>query len=122
MSKCWLCGSESDGHHLGCQRASNPDLTKDQAIEQGLLPRPQGYKAPEPDKVEYLKEGSMTTVPADQTGYAEGAVDIPEEGDDEGGDDSLENCEYPDCTKKKYSDHPRVKYCEEHRDPKNRKE
>jgi hypothetical protein len=31
-------------------------------------------------------------------------------------------CEFKGCHNPKYSVHPRVKFCEEHRDPKNRKE
>lgn len=111
---CWLCGHEDEGrHHLGCYRASNPNLTQEVAVELGLLPRPTPDKEPEPDKVEILKEGSMTTVLADETGHTEGVATIAP------GDDG---CEYEDCEEPKYSDHPRVKYCEVHKDPKNRKE
>lgn len=95
---CFLCGHEKNGsHHLGCLRISQPGLTRKVAEEMGLLPATKTEVAPEP-KVEVLKEGSMTTVPADNT------------------------CEHDGCDNPKYSDHPRVKYCEEHKDPKNRKE
>lgn len=94
---CYLCGSEG-GHHLGCFRVEIPTLTREQAVQRGLIAPPPGYKAPEPDKVEVLKEGTMTTVPVDTS------------------------CEHEGCDNPKYSDHPRVKYCEDHKDPKNRKE
>lgn len=37
-------------------------------------------------------------------------------------DFSNSQCEFGDCHNPKYSDHPRVKFCEDHKDPKNRKE
>lgn len=36
--------------------------------------------------------------------------------------ETVEQCEYGECGNPKYSSHPRVKFCETHRDPKNRKE
>lgn len=120
---CSLCGREREGdfqpHWIGCKRLEEPALTDEEAQERGLLAREPEEVIPEPN-TEILKPGSMTTVPVEETGHTEGVANIDLE--DEGGNDNLENCEYPDCTKPKYSDHPRVKYCEEHRDPKNRKE
>lgn len=102
---CWLCGNEKDNaHHLGCMRIAVPDLTPEVAIEAGLMPAPKGEKKPPKPKTEVLKDGSMTTVPVDEE---------PEE---------ASTCEYDGCTNPKFSDSPRAKYCEEHRDPKNRKE
>jgi len=119
---CSLCGREREGdfqpHWIGCQRLEERDLTDEEAVKRGLL-TPEETPKEEPLKVEELKEGSMTTVPVEETGHTEGTMSVDP---DEGGDDNLSNCEYPDCTNPKYSDHPRVKYCEEHRDPKNRKE
>lgn len=93
---CYLCGHE-ETHHLGCARIANPVLTPAQAVQLGLLPKPvEKHKAPE--VVEVLKEGTMTTEPVADT------------------------CTFGDCDNPKYSDHPRVKFCEGHRDPKNRKE
>lgn len=95
---CFLCGhEEARSHHLGCLRAVHPDLTKEMAAKAGLI-APFVVKKVAPDKVEVLKEGTMTTVPVDTA------------------------CEVEDCDNPKYSDHPRVKYCEDHKDPKNRKE
>lgn len=95
---CFLCGREGKGsHHLGCPRIGWPTLTEAQAVEAGLLPRPK-VEQKKPEVVEVLKENSMTTEPVSVT------------------------CEFGDCDNPKYSDHPRVKFCEEHRDPKNRKE
>lgn len=112
---CTLCGREPEGefqaHWMGCARIDEPDLTDHEAVNRGLL-----HLEPESvdpvEKVEILKEGSMTTEPFDPEEYEPG----------EEGDADLKNCEYPDCTKAKYSNHPRVKYCEDHKDPKNRKE
>ncbi len=95
---CWLCGHESEtSHHLGCVRALNPGLKPWQAAEEGLIPPPELPEDPIPDEVEVLREGSMTTVKPG-------------------------TCAFPQCDKPKKSDHPRVKYCEVHADPKNRKE
>lgn len=97
---CFLCGREKKGsHHLGCPRIAYPDLTKAQAIKAGLLAAPAEVDE-EPEVVEVLKENSMTTVP----------------------EASTQACEVKGCDNPKYSDSPRTKYCEEHRDPKNRKE
>ncbi len=102
---CWLCGNEKkDSHHLGCMRIAVPSLTRKVAIEAGLLAPDPTAKEAAPSKVEVLKEGSMTTVPEE-----EAEVEVS-------------TCDYDGCPNKKYSDHPRVKYCEEHKDPKNRKE
>lgn len=101
---CWLCGNEDEGrHHLGCARVDNPGLTEEEAADKGLLPAPQAPAEAEPDKVEVLKEGTMTTEPVDS-------------------DTSVATCEVEGCDNPKYSDSPRTKYCEDHRDPKNRKE
>jgi hypothetical protein len=95
---CFLCGREGkDSHHLGCPKIGWPTLTKEQAVEAGLLPRPV-VKEKKPEVVEVLKEGSMTTEPVSTA------------------------CEFEGCDNPKYSDHARAKFCEEHRDPKNRKE
>lgn len=95
---CFLCGHEKDGsHHLGCPRILEPGLTAKAAEGMGLLPAPKAKVVAE-SRVEVLKEGSMTTIPVDTT------------------------CEHDGCDNPKYSDHPRVKYCEDHKDPKNRKE
>lgn len=95
---CFLCGHETTGsHHLNCPRIAHPDMEPWRAIELGLLPRPEAEEVPR-EYVEVLKEGSMTTVPVDNS------------------------CEHGSCDNPKYSDHPRVKFCEDHRDPKNRKE
>lgn len=94
---CYLCGHEST-HNLGCVLASHPDLTPNDLFRLGFMPAPKVLVEPE-ERVEVLKEGSMTTVPQ-----------------------AVAGCEFGDCDNPKYSDHPRVKFCEEHRDPKNRKE
>lgn len=99
---CWMCGHEKKGsHHLGCVRIAYPDVTQAQAIAAGLMAAPAGEEVPPEPNVEILKEGSMTTVPEMRT---------------------VEQCEVEGCETPKYSDSPRTKYCEEHRDPKNRKE
>lgn len=96
---CYLCGN-GEGHHLGCFVAQNPTLTPAQAVQLGLLPKPAEGVLPE-ERVEVLQEGSMTTVPEMRT---------------------VGQCEFGDCDNPKHSDHSRVKFCEDHRDPKNRKE
>ena len=93
---CYLCGHE-ETHHLGCVLGVRPDLTQADLIKLGFMPKPPEKESP-PEHIEILKEGSMTTVPASNS------------------------CEFTGCDNPKYSDHPRVKFCEEHRDPKNRKE
>lgn len=96
---CFLCGHDEEGrHHLGCMRPVVPHLTEGMAVEMGLLPRPRGKEVPVPAQVEVLVEGSMTTVPVSNS------------------------CGFEGCDNPKFSDSPRAKYCEEHRDPKNRKE
>lgn len=94
---CFLCGKD-EGHHLGCMVHANPGLTVATARASGLLPQPIIEPEPEPLLVEILPENSMTTVP------------------------SFSGCTVEGCDNPKYSDHARVKYCEEHRDPKSRKE
>lgn len=94
---CYLCGHE-ETHHLGCVRAIRPDFSPDDLIKLGFMPAP-SEELEVVERVEVLKPGSMTTVPADAA-----------------------ECEFGECNNPKYSDHPRVKFCEEHRDPKNRKE
>lgn len=96
---CWLCGHEEEArHHLGCARVDYPDLERWQAFEAGLIGPSNDIKEIEPDRVEILREGSMETVPVSNT------------------------CEFGSCDNPKYSDSPRTKYCDDHRDPKNRKE
>lgn len=109
---CWLCGHDKkDAHHLGCARIYRPNLTIDEAVGEGLLAAPpEAEKAPKPN-TEVLKEGTMTTVPEDDD-----EPDKDEQKSDVG------ECEFKDCHNPKYSDSPRTKYCEEHKDPKNRKE
>lgn len=104
---CWLCGHETGGHHMGCMRAAWPALTVDMAVEMGLMEMPKGAEVPAEPKVEVLKEGTMQTVP--ETREPDGGTDVSV-------------CEFGDCDNPKYSDSPRAKYCEEHKDPKNRKE
>jgi hypothetical protein len=104
---CFLCGHEKDGsHHLGCARIFRPNLTKEEAVNEGLLSGPKEKPKVRETKTEVYSEGSMTPKTVVET----------EAGPDEG------TCEYDNCHNPKYSDHPRVKYCEEHKDPKNRKE
>lgn len=109
---CWLCGHEkNDAHHLGCARIYRPNLTKQEAVDEGLMQAPaEEDKAPEPN-TEVLKEGTMTTVPEEK-----------EKGEKEDDKSEIAECEVKDCHNPKYSDSPRTKYCEEHKDPKNRKE
>ncbi len=109
---CWLCGHESKrSHHLGCLRLALPSLTVDQAVEAGLMAAPKGADAPASPRVEVLKPGSMTTVPAD-TGEEPPAT----------GGETVGQCEFSGCDNPKYSASPRAKWCEGHKDPKNRKE
>lgn len=111
---CFLCGREKEGsHHLGCPRIGRPDLSEAEAIEMGLMSAPEGKETPE-SKTEVLKEGSMTTVPEDEPEETDDVT--PEEGV------TVEQCEFEGCDNPKYNDHPRTKYCEVHKDPKNRKE
>jgi len=100
---CSLCGHEEEKrHHLGCARIANPGISDHVLREAGLL-APLRAKAQTPESVvEVLKEGSMTTVP-------EGEVEV-----------SI--CDFDGCDNPKYSDSPRAKYCEGHKDPKNRKD
>lgn len=109
---CSLCGHEEEGrHHLGCVRIHHPDVSDKVLIEAGLLASPVPEKAaPEPE-VEVLKEGSMTTVPEDS------GTEPPAEGGE-----TVEPCEFPSCDNPKYSASARAKWCEAHKDPKNRKE
>lgn len=76
-----------------------PGLNEKSAYDLGLIGPPRGIKAFVPDKVEVLREGSMTTVPEDEA----------------------DACTFGDCDNPRI-DHPRAKYCEAHKDPKNRKE
>lgn len=96
---CYLCGHEST-HYLGCVRAVRPDLSQADLVKLGFMPAPPVAEEPD-ERVEVLKPGSMTTVPEGET---------------------VSQCEFGDCENPKYSNHSRVKFCEEHRDPKNRKE
>lgn len=109
---CFLCGHEKKGsHHLGCVRIQFPELTKAQAAEAGLIAPMVVMAEPEPDVVEVLKPGTMTTEP-------------PAEDDDEPaqGGETVGQCEVEGCENHKYSASARAKYCADHRDPKNRKE
>lgn len=94
---CYLCGHE-ETHNLGCVLGAHPELTPKDLVRLGFMAAPVEVEAPS-EHVEVLKEGSMTTVPEDAA-----------------------TCEFGDCQNAKYSNHSRVKFCEEHRDPKNRKE
>lgn len=96
---CFLCGCD-DGHHLGCMAGITPRLTPELAVRMGLLAPPAGEKVIPDSVVEVLREGSTTTVPEAQANA----------------------CAVDGCDNPKYSDSPRAKYCEEHKDPKNRKE
>lgn len=106
---CSLCGHEEEGrHHLGCVRITHPDVTDKVLREAGLLaPLPSEPKA-KPDKVEVLREGSMTTEPVEE-----------DEPPAEGGE-TVEQCEVEGCDNPKYSASARAKYCADHKDPKNR--
>lgn len=79
-------------------KADFPELTIDVAVAAGLMVMPAEAEAPPEPIVEVLKEGTMTTEPVTNT------------------------CTFGTCDNPKYSDSPRAKYCEEHKDPKNRKE
>lgn len=106
---CFLCGhEEEDRHHLGCARISRPNLTRKVAEEEGLIAPESKPDGPPKPKTEVLKEGTMTTVPEE---------DVEDE-------EVLEvsTCEYEGCDNPKYSDSPRAKWCEDHKDPKSRKE
>lgn len=109
---CFLCGHEEENrHHLGCARIARPDLTVKVAQAEGLIATPKAKEeAPEP-KVEVLKPGSMTTVPED-------------DGDEPPakGGETVEACDFEGCDNPKYSSSPRAKWCDEHKDPKSRKE
>lgn len=96
---CFLCGHEDkNSHHLGCMVAATPSLTPEMAVRLGFMAPPPGeVVVPEPI-VEVLREGTLSTVPV------------------------ASGCEFGDCDNPKYSDSPRAKYCEDHKDPKNRKE
>lgn len=96
---CYLCGHEST-HNLGCVLAAHPDLSRADLIRLGFMAVP-ADEVTQPEHVEVLKEGSMTTVPEGET---------------------VGQCEFEGCDNPKYSNHSRVKFCETHRDPKNRKE
>lgn len=106
---CSLCGHEEKGrHHLGCIRITHPDVTDKVLREAGLLAPLADEPKPEPDKVEVLVEGSMTTVPAEDD---DPSADVGE---------IVESCEVEDCDNPKYSASSRAKYCADHKDPKNR--
>ena len=77
-----------------------PGLTKAAARAAGLLPqlpKPVGF---EPTVEEVVVEGKTDSVPVAAVGA----------------------CEHGECDNPKKSNHPRVKYCEQHADPKSRKE
>lgn len=74
----------------------------------GLIGPPKGIKKYEPEAVEVLVPGTMTTAPEE---------DIPA-----GGGETVEGCEFKGCESPKFSASPRAKYCADHKDPKNRKE
>lgn len=98
IEPCFLCGNDLGGHHLGCAVSVRPGMTPAEAAVWGLGPALPKEPEPEPDQVEVLKEGSMTTEPV--VGVC-----------------ALEGCDNP-----KNSIHVRAKYCEAHKDPKSRKE
>ena len=109
---CWLCGHEKEkSHHLGCARIALPELEKWQAVEMGLLAPSDELKPAAPDVVEVLKPGTMSTEP----------VDNGDETPAKGGE-TVGQCEFAGCDNPKYSASHRAKWCEAHRDPKNRKE
>lgn len=102
---CFLCGHEKDGsHHLGCVAILKPDLTMGEAAVLGLIAPPDEPEEPAESVVEVVVEGKTDSVPV----HAEMVT--------------VGQCELDECDNPKYSDHPRVKYCEAHKDPKNRKE
>lgn len=123
---CTLCGREAEGdrqsHYMGCARIAEPELTDAEAIDRGLLAVQEDPEPPTENR-EILKEGSMTTVPEDETWDGK-EYNPAESGDDseEEGNADIPDCEYPECSNPKASDHPRAKWCEHHKDPKNRKE
>lgn len=96
---CFLCGNEEGSHYLGCACIRRPHLSPSIAVAEGLMAPPEVEEAPPEPVVEVLPENSMTTVPVDNT-----------------------ECTFGECHNPKYSDSPRTKYCEDHKDPKNRKE
>lgn len=104
MSQCFLCGRDKPDHHLGCEVATNPGLTEDQAIDKGLLPARIREELAQQTTIEIYHEGSMTPEVV------------------EGGGETREQCEVEGCEAMKASASARAKYCAEHKDPKNRKE
>lgn len=107
---CFLCGHEKRGsHHLGCLAIVKPDLTVEEAATLGLVAPPGEPEVPAESVVEVLVEGKSDSVPVESPTTARELR-------------TVEQCELADCDNPKYSDHPRVKYCEDHKDPKNRKE
>lgn len=101
---CSLCGHEEEKrHHLGCVRIHNPDVSDKVLREVGLLPQEKPAKEPVADKVEVLRDGSMTTVP-------------------EGEDSAFGVCDFTGCDNPKYSASARAKWCDVHKDPNTRKE
>jgi len=108
VSDCFLCGCESGSHHLGCAAAVLPDLTPEAALRLGLIGPPKKILKHEPDVVEVLKEGSMTTVPEE---------DVPA-----GPGETVGQCDFDGCDNPRKSAHARAKWCETHSDPKNRKD
>lgn len=113
---CFLCGHE-EGHHLGCMAHAIPGLTEEQAIEKGFLATPPVETEPPEIVVEVLVPGSMATVPEESpennehTAHAQALAG-----------ETVGQCEHGECHNPRYSSHPRAKFCEDHRDPKNRKE
>lgn len=109
---CFLCGHEKTGsHHLGCAVIFKSDLTVEEAVALGLVAPPAEPEGPSESVVEILVDGKSDSVPA-----------TPEQKNEILEAKLATLCEHGTCHNPKYSDHPRVKFCEDHKDPKNRKE
>lgn len=110
MSECTLCGREAPQHHLGCIRIEQPDLTDAQLVTLGHMAGPKKAEKPVWHE-EVLIEGTMRTEPV-ETADPEKTEEPPE---------PERPCALEGCTNEVTGD-KRVKYCEDHKDPKNRKE
>ena len=107
MSECSLCGREAPQHHLGCVRIEHPDLTDARLVEMGHMAAPKEEK-PAPWHEEVLVDGTMRTEPVKSEDPE--PEPVPER-----------PCAFDGCDNEVTGD-KRVKYCEDHKDPKNRKE